>query len=587
MLRANFIPLSLVLLLCCSSAPNAPSIEATHIKDAIYKLWVDDFVNIVAFVGPDGVLLVDTGFDESSEQVKSILKELGGGDIKYIINTHSDYDHIAGNSSLRGRALILAHARCRSQLMEYADPEYDIPFDKALFRGAYPTVTFEEPVTLYFNGDEIQVIPLTGGHTDEDIIVYFKKSGVVCLGDMISPGSFPVVKLNNGGNAHTLVENVERLISLFPEDVTFIVGHGEDTTVKELRIYHDMLKSTIAIVQTAMEANMTVEEMKRRNILKDWASFNDPENEETTAETWIETIYRSSEESTNEIKDPILKGLYLGQNPPGKTPEVFAPGIISTEADEGCSYFSKDGQLYLFTRGGSVEPGIFIMEQKEGIWSKPYLASFSAGRHDWDFTLAPDGKTVYIASGRPHKKGGAPERDHSIWVSERTKEGWSEPQLLPFPVNSGQHDSYPSVTEDGTLYFFSRRSGGSGLGDIYRSWKTNGHYTKIENLGAPINTEFHEVDPFVSPDESYMILCSDRPGGCGNADIYISFRKEDGSWTEPVNIGKKVNSPYDEYIPAVTPDGKYFFFTSNKSGNREIYWVDARIITRLKSTQLK
>lgn len=542
----------------------------TRIEDAIYKLKVDDFVNLVAFVGPDGVLLVDTGFDESSEQVKMILKELGGGDIKYIINTHSDYDHIAGNSALGGSAIVLAQTRCRSQLMEYADPEYDIPFDKALFLGAYPTVTFEEPITLYFNGDEIQVIPLTGGHTDEDVIVHFKNAGVVCLGDLISPGSFPVVKLNNGGNAYSLVENVERLISLFPEDVTFIVGHGEDTTVKELRIYHDMLKSTIAIVQEAMKANMTVEEMKRNKILEDWLSFNDPENEETTAETWIETIYRSSEERTNEIKDQILKGPYLGQNPPGIAPEVFAPGIISTEANERCSYFSKDGQFYLFARGGSVEPGIFIIEQKKGIWNEPYLASFSAGSHDWDFTLTPDGNTVYIASGRPHKKGGVPERDHSIWISERTKEDWSEPQLLPFPVNAGQHDSYPSVTEDGTLYFFSRRCGGLGMGDIYRSWKTNGQYTKIENLGVPINTEFHEVDPFISPDKSYMILCSDRPGGYGKADIYISFRKEDGSWTEPGNLGKEVNSSSDEYIPAVTPDGKYFFFTSNKSGNREI-----------------
>lgn len=91
---------------------------------------------------------------------------------------------------------------------------------------------------------------------------------------------------------------------------------------------------------------------------------------------------------------------YFGQNPPGKTPEVFAPGIISTEASEGCSYFSKDGQFYLFARGGSVEPDIFIMKQKDGIWSKPYLASFSAGRHDWDLTLTPDGKYFFFTSNK-------------------------------------------------------------------------------------------------------------------------------------------------------------------------------------------
>ncbi len=284
---------------------------------------------------------------------------------------------------------------------------------------------------------------------------------------------------------------------------------------------------------------------------------------------------------------PVLTGPYLGQKPPETTPKVFARGIISTEVSEGCSYFSKDGQLYLFARGGSVEPGIFFMEQKDGVWSKPQLASFSAGRHDWDFTLAPDGKTVFVASGRPHKTGGSPERDHSIWVSKRTKKSWSEPYLLPFPVNAGQHDSYPSVTEDGTLYFFSNRSGGLGMGDIYRSRKTNGQYTKIINLGTPLNTEFHEVDPFIAPDESYMILCSDRPGGYGKADIYISFRKDNGSWTEPVNLGEKVNSPYDEYIPAVTPDGKYFFFTTNKTGNRDIYWVSTRIFHEFMPEYIK
>jgi glyoxylase-like metal-dependent hydrolase (beta-lactamase superfamily II) len=559
--------------------PDTPSIEVSQIADRIYKLHIDDFVNIVAFTGTDGVLLVDTGFDETADHVKSALNKAGGGEIKYIINTHSDYDHIAGNSALRDNATVIAHEKCKSQLIEYADPDYDIPFDKALFRGAYPTLTLEESMTLRFNGEEIHIIPLTGGHTDEDIIVYFKNSKVACLGDMISPETFPVVKLNNGGNVNTLVKNVEQLLSLLPEDVTFIVGHGPEMTVKQLRAYHEMLQSTISSVQAAMKAGMTLEEMKQRNILKDWSLFHDPKYKETTAETWIETIYRS--------EVPILKGPYLGQKPPGIEPEVFAPGVISTEVSEGCSYFSMDGQLYLFARGGSTAPGIFIMEQNGGVWSSPQLASFSAGRHDWDFTLAPDGKTVFVASGRPHDKGGNPERDHSIWISERTKTGWIEPQLLPFPVNAGQHDSYPSITEDGTLYFFSRRSGGLGEGDIYMSQRMDGKFTTVKNLGPPINTESHEVDPFIAPDESYLIFCSDRPGGYGREDIYISFRNKDGSWTEPENLGKKVNTPYDEYIPSVTPDGMYFFFTTNKTGNRDIYWVDSKILFELKAAVLK
>jgi len=289
----------------------------------------------------------------------------------------------------------------------------------------------------------------------------------------------------------------------------------------------------------------------------------------------------------NESDFPILKGPYLGQKPPGMTPEVFAPGIISTEATEGGSSFSKDGRFYLFARARSAQEGIFIMEQKNGIWSKPRLAPFSAGKHDWDFMLAPDGKTVFVASGRPIHKGGPPVRDHRIWMSEKTVDGWSEPRLLPFPVNSGQHDSYPSLTKDGTLYFFSRRDGGLGHGDIYRSRKINDQYTEIENLREPVNTVHHEVDPYIAPDESYLIFCSDKPGGFGNEDFYISYRKRDGSWTIPVNMGDKVNSPHQEYIPYVTLDGKHFFFTSNISGNRDIYWMEAKIIEELRPNELK
>ena len=282
-----------------------------------------------------------------------------------------------------------------------------------------------------------------------------------------------------------------------------------------------------------------------------------------------------------------LKGPHLDQKPPGLMPEVFAPGIISTEATEGSSSFSNDGRFYLFARAGSAQEGIFIMELENGVWNKPRLAPFSAGKHDWDFMLAPDGKTVFVASERPIRKGGSPLSDHQIWVSVRTNEDWSEPRLPPFPVNSAQHDSYPSVTKDGTLYFFSRRDGGLGNGDIYRAMKTNDQYAEVENLSRPINTIHHEVDPYIASDESYIIFCSNRPGGFGKEDMYISYKKEDGSWTAPLNMGDEVNSPYQEYIPYVTPDGKYFFFTSNKTGDRDIYWMDAGIIERLKTEKLK
>lgn len=279
---------------------------------------------------------------------------------------------------------------------------------------------------------------------------------------------------------------------------------------------------------------------------------------------------------------PELKGPYLGQRPPGMTPEIFAPGVISTDASEGCSYFSTDQKLFLFVRARADKNGIFIMKQKGGVWSQPRLATFSVSKYDWDFAFAPDDKTVVVSSGRPIEKGGEPVRDYYLWKTERTGDVWSKPKLLPSPVNTGKHDSYPCVTEDGTLYFFSNREGGLGRGDIYRAKSVNGQYPKVENLGAPINTEHHEVDAFVVPDESYMIFCSNKPGGFGKADLYVTFRQKDGAWSDPVNMGEKINSSYSEYIPSISPDGNYFFFTTDKTGNRDIYWVDAKIIKKLK-----
>ena len=152
---------------------------------------------------------------------------------------------------------------------------------------------------------------------------------------------------------------------------------------------------------------------------------------------------------------PTLKGPYLGQKPPGMTPEVFAPGIISTDAQEGCCCFSRDGRLFLFARGGGELNGILMMRQIRGKWSQPRLAPFSAGEYDWDFMLAPGDQTVFISSGRPLTEDGSPEENYRIWISEQNGLGWTPARLLPDPVNSGEHDSYPSVSSTGTLFFFS------------------------------------------------------------------------------------------------------------------------------------
>jgi hypothetical protein len=226
------------------------------------------------------------------------------------------------------------------------------------------------------------------------------------------------------------------------------------------------------------------------------------------------------------------------------------------------------------------------MELKNGNWTIPKLSPYIG--NPWYLNLPPlhQGKTLYFTRWGGDN-GVANPTNLDIWKVKCTASGWSEPKKLPPPVNSDTIDTYPSVSQDGTLYFFSGRKGGIGRDDIYLSRLINGKHATVKNLGSAINSVYNDIDPFIALDESYLIYCSRRPDGFGEIDMYVSFHKGDGSWTPAVNLGKDVNSPAYDWIPFISEDGEYLFFTSNRTGNYDIFWVDAKIIEELKPKELK
>ena len=277
---------------------------------------------------------------------------------------------------------------------------------------------------------------------------------------------------------------------------------------------------------------------------------------------------------------PNLSGPYLGQKPPGMMAEVFAPELRSTVQMQGF-IFSPDGTELYF---GSIS-GIMFSRQENDCWTKPQTASFSGRYRDFDLNFSPDGSQLWFTSNRPLEKDGAPQGHYDIWFVQRTDTGWTEPTNIGLPINTEQNEVHPSISENGNLYFFRDiRGGAESNADIYCSKYADGRYAEPLELGNEINSESADIDPFIAPDESYLIFHSFRQGEYGGIDLYISFRKNDGSWTQALNMGEKINTTGNDRSGKISLDGKYFFFTraNIQTRKREDYWISAKIIEELR-----
>jgi len=301
-----------------------------------------------------------------------------------------------------------------------------------------------------------------------------------------------------------------------------------------------------------------------------------------------------------ESPDLGVAGDYLGQEPPDMKPEIFGPRIVSTGMDERDMAFSHDAREFYFTIWLPMKTGVIMaVKRRDNRWSQPEVASFSGGYSDLEPGFSPDGRRLYFVSNRP-LKGGNPPKDYDIWYVERTDSGWSAPVNPGPPLNTDKNEYYPSLAASGALYFTANYEGSE---DIYVVRPGDNGYRKPERLGEGVNTDGYEFNAVVSRDESFLIFTSyGRDGALGGGDLYISFRDSLGKWLPAQNMGEAINSKYLDYCPALTPDGCYLFFTSNRVGSEidstrlyslddvrqfhnlfqngrgDIYWVDREVI---------
>lgn len=286
---------------------------------------------------------------------------------------------------------------------------------------------------------------------------------------------------------------------------------------------------------------------------------------------------------------------YLDQKPPGKKAVLFSPNFISTKVEHSAVMLTPDGtEMWI----GRMYPAkIWYLTNANGAWSEIKKAPLDDKYHYLYPFLSPDGNKLYFTSDRPTESGKARKHrgDGDLWYIERDQHHWSEPIHLGDSINFGNRHSIGSVGASGNIYYVVR------TGQLYH-YNTEIYFAEFVDGSYKTPVPISELDsdqpsssPYVSPDEQYLIFSSFR-GGMGMSDLFISFKKKDGSWSSPKNLGANINSNAKDEFPYVTPDGKFLFFNSSRksvinemkisNGPGNMYWVDAEFIEELKDEVL-
>jgi glyoxylase-like metal-dependent hydrolase (beta-lactamase superfamily II) len=286
--------LSLTLLLLCLAARTEAQQDFSKVEMKVTKVAGNVYMlegaggNIGVSVGADGILIVDDQFAPLADKIRAALKTIGDGKLKFVLNTHYHGDHTGGNAQFGPEAPIIAQTNVRKRLAtEQTVRGQKVP---ASPKEALPVITFDESVSIHFNGEEIKAVHFPHGHTDGDAVIFFTGSNVVHMGDDFFAGRFPFVDIDNGGDIEQLTKNVSDIIAILPPDVKIIPGHGPLSNLDDLRLFRRMLFETTAIIRKEIAAKRTLDQIKSAGLPDEWKSWG---TGFIKTPDWIELVYRS------------------------------------------------------------------------------------------------------------------------------------------------------------------------------------------------------------------------------------------------------------------------------------------------------
>jgi cyclase len=269
--------------------------------------------NITASAGADGSLLVDDEFAPLADKIRAALMGLGvtNRPVRFVINTHYHYDHTGGNLPFaRGGTIIIAQDQLRVRLANgsMAGNGGSISREmKAVEPEALPQVTFADEISVHLNGEDVHAVHYPRAHTDGDSIVYFSKAHVVAMGDIYVRYGFPFIDINSGGSVQGMIAACADVLAKAPADAKIVPGHGEVATVDDLRTYLKMLQDTTALVQKALKANKSLEQMKKEHLLGAWSERYSPPKGFVDTDAFTETLFNSLNQHAPHHSGPLRR----------------------------------------------------------------------------------------------------------------------------------------------------------------------------------------------------------------------------------------------------------------------------------------